>query len=108
MEEKTIFIKPRRIIGSLPRPRPHPKASEIYRGHLGIAASQLGAPGVAFGSFATSTSATAKSALPRITDIAHHKRHVRFVPIPEVTASFDHLVDTGKKRRRHCESERLG
>src|ERR1700682_5095198 len=41
---KIILIKPRRSIGSLPRPRPHPKASEVYRDHLGIAASRWARP----------------------------------------------------------------
>src|ERR1700730_17931274 len=71
-------MKSRRIIGSLPRPRPRPKASEVYRGHLGIAASRLGAPGVAFGSK------------------------------PEVSRSHSSPCRRGKHQQRARESENLG
>ena len=32
---------------------------------------------------------------------------VRFVPIADMAASFDHLVGAGEYRRRHDEAERL-
>ena len=31
---------------------------------------------------------------------------VRYVPIADIAASFDHLVGVGKQRRRHFKAER--
>src|SRR5262249_26794012 len=45
---------------------------------------------------------------PRKRTFAGRLRHVRFVPIADITASLDHLVGAGKERRRHIEAERLG
>jgi hypothetical protein len=41
------------------------------------------------------------SALPLKPDIAEYGRHVRFVPLPEVAVSFDHLVGGCQKSVRH-------
>ena len=34
--------------------------------------------------------------------------HVRFVPIADIAALFDHLVGAGEQRWRNGEAERLG
>ena len=47
------------------------------------------------------------SVLPSTADVIGSLRHVRFVPKAEVTASFDHLVGAGEKRRRNLETERF-
>jgi hypothetical protein len=60
----------------------------------------------AAGQKATSASDSAESALPPRTDIQRTPRHVRFVPIPEVGRSLDHLVGAGKYCRRNGEAER--
>src|ERR1035438_6323596 len=48
------------------------------------------------------------SALPPTMDMWRLLRHVRFVPISEVAASFDYLVSLGKQRRRYSEPKRFG
>jgi hypothetical protein len=48
------------------------------------------------------------SALPLRADITLRTRYVRFVPKPEVAASFDHLVGDGGQRWRNVEAVRLG
>jgi hypothetical protein len=48
------------------------------------------------------------SAFIQRADILRSCRHVRFVPLAEVAASFDHLVSAGKQRLRDREAERHG
>jgi hypothetical protein len=49
----------------------------------------------------------ARSVHPSTADIRRLHRHVRFVPMAEVTALFDHLVGAGEQRWRYGEAERL-
>jgi hypothetical protein len=48
------------------------------------------------------------SALPPKADICSALAHVRFVPIADITPSFDHSVGPREQRRRHRQPECLG
>ena len=50
----------------------------------------------------------AMSALPPKADMCSATRHVRFVPIADISALFDHLVGASEHAWRHGEAERLG
>jgi hypothetical protein len=50
----------------------------------------------------------ATSGPPRSTDVSAPIRLVRFVPTPEVAASFEHFVDPGEQRCWEGQTEPLG
>jgi hypothetical protein len=56
----------------------------------------------------TSARSTETSAFPSGTDIISQARHVRLVPTPEVIASPDYFVRSGKYRGRNADAECFG
>jgi hypothetical protein len=62
----------------------------------------------ALGHKRTFRSAITMSALPPKADMCSATRYVRFVPIADIAALFDHLVGACKQRRRYGEDKRLG
>ena len=90
-----------------PLPTPHQLRGRLFRILLEVERRLASRRNVRFGSIATELAVRAMSGLPPIATKLRTSREVRFVPIPEVAALFDHLVSALLEQRRHVQTERL-